>query len=73
MGLGKTVQALVATEAAEAYPSVIACPASLRANWVNEINKFLPHREALIATGKPAGREADITVISYSHHRQARR
>jgi SWI/SNF-related matrix-associated actin-dependent regulator 1 of chromatin subfamily A len=58
MGLGKTVQALIATEAADTYPSVIICPASLRANWVNEVHKFLPHREVLIATGNRwAGRQ----------------
>jgi SWI/SNF-related matrix-associated actin-dependent regulator 1 of chromatin subfamily A len=66
MGLGKTVQALIATEAADTYPSVIVCPASLRANWVAEVHKFLPHREVLIATGKPVGRSVEVTVISYS-------
>ena len=40
---------------------------SLRANWVNEVHKFLPHREAFIATGKPAGSMGeDFTIISYS-------
>jgi SWI/SNF-related matrix-associated actin-dependent regulator of chromatin subfamily A-like protein 1 len=67
LGLGKSVQALVATEALDAYPAVIVCPASLRANWVNEINKFLPHREAFTATGKPGGGGSpDFTIISYS-------
>ena len=42
MGLGKSVQALIAVEAGDTYPVVIVCPASLRANWVNEGNKFLP-------------------------------
>lgn len=66
MGLGKSVQALVALEAADAYPAVIVCPASLRANWAKEIARFLPHREAFTAYGKPAGRGAEIVVISYS-------
>jgi SWI/SNF-related matrix-associated actin-dependent regulator 1 of chromatin subfamily A len=67
LGLGKSVQALVATEALNSYPAVIVCPASLRANWVKEIAKFLPHREAFIATGKPTGSASqDFTIISYS-------
>jgi hypothetical protein len=33
---------------------------------VNEVNKFLPHREVVIASGKLAARGAEITVISYS-------
>jgi len=67
MGLGKTLEALIATEAAGSYPAVIVCPASLRANWVREIAKFLPHREAFVALGKPAGYTSpDFTIVSYS-------
>jgi SNF2 family DNA or RNA helicase len=67
LGLGKSVQALIATEATDSYPALIVCPASLRANWVNEIARFLPNRTAFIATGKPSGSmSADFTIISYS-------
>ncbi len=71
MGLGKSVQALIAVEAADTYPVVIVCPASLRANWVREIHKFLPNREAFVALGKPAGNVGkDFTVISYAQLHQ---
>ena len=66
MGLGNLVQALVAVEAAGAFPVVIACPASLKANWANEAAHLLPHREVFVASGKPSGRGADIVIISYS-------
>ncbi|RPH75144.1 MAG: DEAD/DEAH box helicase, partial [Candidatus Rokuibacteriota bacterium] len=36
-GLGKTVQALAALEADDAYPAVVVCPASLKLNWRREI------------------------------------
>jgi hypothetical protein len=65
-GLGKTVQALAALEADEAYPAVVVCPASLKLNWMREIETWLPHRTATLVqgTGKtpPA---ADITVLNY--------
>ncbi len=43
-GLGKTVQALAALEADDAYPAVIVCPAGLKLNWRREIERWLPHR-----------------------------
>ncbi len=43
-GLGKTVQALAALEADDAYPAVIVCPAGLKLNWRREIETWLPHR-----------------------------
>jgi superfamily II DNA or RNA helicase len=65
-GLGKTVQALAALEADDAYPAIVVCPASLKLNWMREIETWLPHRsKTLVAgTGKtpPA---ADITVLNY--------
>ena len=41
MGLGKTAQALLASFIAEAHPTLIVCPASLRLNWDVEIKKWL--------------------------------
>jgi SWI/SNF-related matrix-associated actin-dependent regulator of chromatin subfamily A-like protein 1 len=66
-GLGKTVQALAALEAADAYPAVVVCPASLKLNWEREAARWLPHRRVAVVSGRgvvpPA--DADITVLNY--------
>jgi hypothetical protein len=74
-GLGKTVQALAALEAEEAYPAIVVCPASLKLNWEREIGVWLAHRSvAVISGGGGRAPEADITVLNYEivhAHRQA--
>lgn len=43
MGLGKTLQALaVACAYREDWPVLVVAPSSLRANWRNEANKWVP-------------------------------
>ena len=67
-GLGKTIEALAAIEAAGAYPAVVVCPASLKLNWLREIERWLPGRSAraLAGTGaSPPGEQAQITVVNY--------
>ena len=67
-GLGKTIEALAALEAAGAYPAVVVCPASLKLNWLREIERWLPGRtaQALSGTGSSgADGEAEITVVNY--------
>ncbi|HEV3095152.1 MAG TPA: DEAD/DEAH box helicase [Solirubrobacteraceae bacterium] len=54
-GLGKTIEALAAIEADGAYPAVVVCPASLKLNWLREIERWLPHRSALALHGTSAG------------------
>jgi superfamily II DNA or RNA helicase len=65
-GLGKTIEALATIEADGAYPAVVLCPASLKLNWLREIERWLPHREAraLHGTAEENGR-TDITVVNY--------
>ncbi len=68
-GLGKTIEALAAVEAAGAYPAVVVCPASLKLNWMRELERWLPHRSAraLSGNGNGAGAPgaADITIVNY--------
>ncbi|MEA2295519.1 MAG: SWI/SNF-related matrix-associated actin-dependent regulator of chromatin subfamily A-like protein 1 [Solirubrobacteraceae bacterium] len=65
-GLGKTIEALAALEADDAYPAVIVTPASLKLNWRREAERWLPHRslELVSGTGRPIG-AADITILNY--------
>ena len=65
-GLGKTLQALLTVEQADAFPAVVLCPASLKLNWKREIGRWLPHRSIQILTGR--GRvqlEAEVIVLNY--------
>ena len=65
-GLGKTVQALAALEADEAWPAVVICPASLKLNWQRETERWLPHRSVAVVSGTAAvPPSADLTVVNY--------
>jgi hypothetical protein len=65
-GLGKTIEALAALEADDAYPAVVVCPASLKLNWVREARHWLPHRSVTLVSGTSGAIEpADITVLNY--------
>ena len=65
-GLGKTVQALAALEADDAYPAVVVCPAGLKLNWLREIETWLPHRSATVVSGRSGAiATADLTVLNY--------
>jgi SNF2 family DNA or RNA helicase len=74
-GLGKTVQALAAIEADDAYPAVIVCPASLKLNWQRETERWLPHRSVAVVSGTSgAVPAADLTILNYEivHGHRAR-
>jgi SWI/SNF-related matrix-associated actin-dependent regulator of chromatin subfamily A-like protein 1 len=65
-GLGKTVEALAAIEADGAYPAIVVCPASLKLNWMREIERWLPTRSAQMLDGSRGGvAPADLTVVNY--------
>jgi SWI/SNF-related matrix-associated actin-dependent regulator 1 of chromatin subfamily A len=68
MGLGKTLQTLMAIEYADCYPALIICPASLKFNWNDEIVKFLPGRTTMVLDSKEiayAGK--DFYIINYDN------
>jgi len=67
-GLGKTIEAIATIEADGAYPAVVVCPASLKLNWLRELERWLPHRSAQALVGSRGGTPiagADITVVNY--------
>jgi len=67
-GLGKTIEALATLEAAAAYPAIVVCPASLKLNWLRELERWLPGRSAQALSGTGGGEAiaaADITVLNY--------
>ena len=65
-GLGKTVEALAALEADEAFPAVVVCPASLKLNWQRETQRWLPHRSVAVVDGRSGvPPQAEITILNY--------
>lgn len=66
-GLGKTAQALLAAEAANAYPLLVVVPNVVKTNWAREAARWTPHRPATVVQGdgKAADGFADIIVLNY--------
>jgi SWI/SNF-related matrix-associated actin-dependent regulator of chromatin subfamily A-like protein 1 len=65
-GLGKTVEALAALEADDAFPAIVVCPASLKLNWEREAGRWLPHRTVAVVQGRVAvAPTAEITILNY--------
>ncbi len=72
-GLGKTIEALAALEADGAYPAVVVCPASLKLNWLRELERWLPGRSARVAGGHRRGRpRPPVRGPADDHRRQLR-
>lgn len=55
MGLGKSLEAIVAIERAKATPCLVICPSALKINWEREIRKFTRLRPLILSD---ANREA---------------
>jgi superfamily II DNA or RNA helicase len=66
-GLGKTAQALLAAEAAGAYPLLVVVPNVVKTNWAREAARWTPHRPATVVQGdgETADGFADIVVLNY--------
>lgn len=75
MGLGKTVQGLLAVGVANAFPAVIVCPASIKTHWTREARKWLPGKKiGLLASQNKNGNRLidangkslfDLLVVNY--------
>jgi hypothetical protein len=66
-GLGKTAQALLAAEAANAYPLLVVVPSVVKTNWVREAARWTPRRPATAVQGDGDAIDgfADIVVLNY--------
>ncbi|MGY1603983.1 DEAD/DEAH box helicase [Geodermatophilus sp. SYSU D00815] len=66
-GLGKTAQALLAAEAADAYPLLVVVPNVVKTNWAREAARWTPHRPATVVQGDGDAVDgfADIVVVNY--------
>ena len=66
-GLGKTAQALLAAEAANAYPLLVVVPSVVKTNWAREAGLWTPHRSATVihGNGETIDGFADIVVVNY--------
>jgi hypothetical protein len=66
-GLGKTAQALLAAEAADAFPLLVAVPNVVKANWAREAKLWTPRRASTVihGDGETIDGFADIVIVNY--------
>ncbi len=66
-GLGKTAQALLAAEAANAYPLLCVVPNVVKTNWAREVEQWTPRRTVTVVHGDGESIDgfADIVVLNY--------
>src|SRR4051812_38985968 len=66
-GLGKTAQALLAAEAANAYPLLVAVLNVVKTNWAREAGLWTPLRRATVVQGNGDTVDgfADIVIVNY--------
>ncbi|WP_062464121.1 DEAD/DEAH box helicase [Demequina soli] len=66
-GLGKTAQALLAAQAADAYPLLVIVPNVVKTNWAHEVELWTPHRRATVVhgDGDEVDAFADVVIVNY--------
>ncbi|MGZ6793080.1 MAG: DEAD/DEAH box helicase, partial [Mycobacteriales bacterium] len=66
-GLGKTAQALLAAQAAEAYPLLVVVPNVVKTNWAREAGIWTPAHPATVVHGDGDDVDAfsDIVIVNY--------
>ncbi|GAB2725486.1 DEAD/DEAH box helicase [Nocardioides pakistanensis] len=66
-GLGKTAQALLAAQAADAYPLLVVVPNVVKTNWAREAERWTPRHPATVVHGDGENIDgfADIVIVNY--------
>jgi len=66
-GLGKTAQALLAAQAANAYPLLCVVPSVVKTNWAREVALWTPSRSVTVihGDGDTIDGWADIVIVNY--------
>ena len=66
-GLGKTAEALLAAQAANAYPLLVVVPNVVKTNWAREAGLWTPSRSATVihGNGDTIDGFADIVIVNY--------
>jgi hypothetical protein len=66
-GLGKTAQALLAADAAGAFPLLVVVPNVVKTNWAREVEQWIPRRAATVVHGDGDDVDAfsDVIIVNY--------
>ena len=66
-GLGKTAQALLAAQAADAFPLLVVVPNVVKTNWAHEVGLWTPRRKATVVQGDGDQVDgfADVVIVNY--------
>ncbi len=66
-GLGKTAQALIAANVADAYPLLAVVPNVVKMNWAREVQRWTPNRTSTVihGDGHDLNAFADVVIVNY--------
>lgn len=66
-GLGKTAQALLAAQAADAFPLLVVAPSVVKINWARETERWVPGRRAAVLQGDGDELDAfaDVVIVNF--------
>lgn len=66
MGTGKTATVLKWVQLHDLFPLLVICPASLKYNWEEEVDKWLPGRKARVLEGtRSQPVSGDVVIANY--------
>ncbi len=66
-GLGKTAEALLAAQAADAFPLLVVVPNVVKTNWAHEVGMWTPLRRPTVVhgDGDEVDAFADVVIVNY--------